>query len=128
MTGIGWTVETVSAVDAEIEALPVKLRARLVRTLEAVENVGLEAPRAPHVRHLYGKFWELRIRVEGGIARGCLRDGGRTAGGGAACLHEEVAQDAASGARDRQGTDEAGDVMTKLKDLKKRFMEDPEYR
>ena len=46
MTGTGWTVETVSAVDAEIEALPVKLRARLVRTLEAVENVGLEAPRA----------------------------------------------------------------------------------
>ena len=43
-------------------------------------------------------------------------------------FHEEVAQDAASGARDRQGTDEAGAVMTKLTDLKKRFMEDPEYR
>ena len=70
MTGMGWTVETASAVDAEIEALPVKLRARLVRLLETVENVGLEALRAPHVRHLEGKLWELRVRAEGGIARG----------------------------------------------------------
>ncbi len=66
MIGMEWTVETVAAVDAEIEALPVALRARLVRLLEAVENVGLEALRAPHVRHLEGKLWELRVRAEGG--------------------------------------------------------------
>ena len=65
-----WTVETVSAVDAEMAALPVALRARLFRLLETVENVGLEALRAPHVRHLEGKLWELRVRGEGGIARG----------------------------------------------------------
>ena len=70
MPAIDWTVETVSAVDAEISALPVALRARLVRLLETVENVGLEALRAPHVRHLEGKLWELRVRAEGGIARG----------------------------------------------------------
>ena len=70
MFGMEWTVETVAAVDAEIEALPVALRARLVRLLEAVENVGLEALRAPHVRHLEGKLWELRVRAERGIARG----------------------------------------------------------
>ena len=67
---MGWTVETVSAVEAEIEALPVKLSARLVRLLETIENVGLEALRAPHVKHLDGKLWELRVRAEGGIARG----------------------------------------------------------
>ena len=67
---MAWTVETLSAVDAEIEALPVALRARLLRLLETVENVGLEALRAPHVRHLDGKLWELRVRGEGGIARG----------------------------------------------------------
>ena len=70
MTGMNWTVETVSAVDAEIEALPVALRARMLRLLEVVENVGLEALRTPHVRHLDGKLWELRVRAEGGIARG----------------------------------------------------------
>ena len=65
-----WTVETVSAVDSEIAALPVSVRARLLRLLETVENVGLEALRAPHVRHLEGKLLELRVRAEGGIARG----------------------------------------------------------
>lgn len=70
MAGMNWTVETVSAVDAEIEALPVTLRARMLRLLEVVENVGLEALRAPHVRQLEGKLWELRVRAEGGIARG----------------------------------------------------------
>ena len=65
-----WTVETVAAVDAEIAALPVPLRARLVRLLETVENVGLEALRAPHVKHLDGKLWELRVRAVGGRARG----------------------------------------------------------
>lgn len=38
--------------------------------LETVENVGLEALRAPHVRHVEGKLWELRVRAVGGIARG----------------------------------------------------------
>ena len=70
MIAMNWTVETVSAVEAEIEALPVALRARLIRLLEVVENVGLEVLRAPHVRHLDGKLWELRVRAEGGIARG----------------------------------------------------------
>ena len=65
-----WTVGTVAVVDAEIAALPVALRARLIRLLEAVENVGLEALRAPHARHLEGKLWELRVRARGGIARG----------------------------------------------------------
>ena len=67
---MGWTVETVSAVEAEIEALPVPLSARLVRLLEAVENVGLQALRGPHVKHLDGKLWELRVRAAGGTARG----------------------------------------------------------
>ena len=65
-----WTVETVSAVDAEMAALPVALRARLIRLLETVENLGSEVLRAPHVRHLEGKLWELRVRAEGGTARG----------------------------------------------------------
>ena len=120
----GWTVGTVSAVDSEIEALPVKLRARLIRLLEAVENVGLEELRGPHVRHLEGRLWELRAKAEGGIARGIYV----TAGRGPACLREKVASDASASAHDRQKTHEAGDSMTRLKDLKKRLMKDPEFR
>ena len=47
--------------------MPLALRARLVSLLESVE---LEALRGPHSTHLEGKLWELRVRAEGGIARG----------------------------------------------------------
>ena len=96
--------------------------------LEAVENVGLEALHAPHGKHLVGKLWELRVRAIRRDRERVLRDADRTAGGGSTRLREEVAQDAAPGARDCQGTDEASEVMAKLKELKKRFMEDPEFR
>ena len=65
-----WTVETFDGVDAEIEALPSGLQARLIRLMEAVENVGLEQLREPHVKHLEGKLWELRAKASEGIARG----------------------------------------------------------
>ncbi|OQP85407.1 hypothetical protein BTR14_16065 [Rhizobium rhizosphaerae] len=65
-----WTVETLDIVDAEIEALPSQLRARLVRLMETVERVGLETLREPHVKHLEGKLWELGVTASEGIARG----------------------------------------------------------
>ena len=65
-----WTVETVAAVDAKIDALPLALQARPVRLLELIDEVGLEELRAPHVKHLEGKLWELRVKGPGGIARG----------------------------------------------------------
>lgn len=66
-----WTVETLDAsVDAEIEALPPSLRARLLRLMEMVENVGLDRIHEPHVKHIEGKIWELRAKAGEGIARG----------------------------------------------------------
>lgn len=65
-----WSVETHEAADAEIEALPPALQARLIRLMEAVENVGLEQLREPHVKHLEGKLWELRAKATEGVARG----------------------------------------------------------
>lgn len=65
-----WSVETVDKADAEIEALPVKLRARLLRLLEMVERLGLDALHEPHVKHIDGKLWELRAKAPEGIARG----------------------------------------------------------
>lgn len=68
---MAWTVETFSSsVDDEIRALPVSLSARLVRLLETVERVGLEQLGEPHVKHLDGKLWELRVKSPDGVARG----------------------------------------------------------
>lgn len=57
-------------VDSEIAKLPTALRARLLRLLETLQNVGLERLPAAHVKHLEGKLWELRVRAESGRARG----------------------------------------------------------
>jgi len=66
-----WTVETLGeVVDAELEALPPSLRARMLRLMEMVENVGLENMREPHVKHIEGKLWEFRAKAAEGIARG----------------------------------------------------------
>ncbi|MBN9309424.1 type II toxin-antitoxin system RelE/ParE family toxin [Devosia sp.] len=66
-----WQTETLdSRVDAEIEALPPRLQARLIRLLEMIEAIGLDHLGEPHVKHLEGKLWELRAKASDGIARG----------------------------------------------------------
>lgn len=65
-----WTVEIVPLANNEIEELPAGLRAKIIRALELVETIGLTRLRAPVVRHLEGKLWELRVKSTEGIARG----------------------------------------------------------
>jgi phage-related protein len=65
-----WTVETLDeTVDAELEALPEDMRARLTRIANLIEEVGLEHVAEPHVKHLEGRLWEMRLRGRGGISR-----------------------------------------------------------
>jgi phage-related protein len=67
---MAWTVSTLNEiVDAEVEALPADLRARLARLLEIVEEHGLAALPRDAVEHLEDKLWELRIRAKSGISR-----------------------------------------------------------
>ena len=65
-----WTVETLNeSVDQELQALPADMRARLVRICELIAAVGLERVGAPHVRHLTGPLWEMRMSGRAGISR-----------------------------------------------------------
>ncbi len=65
-----WTIETLNtSVDAEIEALPVDMRARLVRIAELIAVVGLENVREPHIKHIEGQLWEMRMKGKDGISR-----------------------------------------------------------
>lgn len=67
---MAWTVSTLNVVvDAEIEALPADMRARLVRLSEIIEEHGLDALPRDTVDHLGDKLWELRIRGKAGISR-----------------------------------------------------------
>lgn len=65
-----WTVETLNkTVDAELEALPADMRARLVYIARLIEEFGLERVREPHVKHLRGPLWEMRMKGRDGISR-----------------------------------------------------------
>ena len=67
---MNWSVETLSAaVDKELDALPADLRARFSRICQLIANVGLERVGMPHVKHLTGPLWEMRMRGRSGISR-----------------------------------------------------------
>jgi phage-related protein len=67
---MAWTVETLNeTVDAELAELPADMRARLVRISELIESVGLPNVKEPHVRHVRGQLWEIRLKGQAGIAR-----------------------------------------------------------
>jgi phage-related protein len=67
---VGWTVTTLNrTVDAEIEALPADMRARLVRISELIAAVGLDQVGLPHVKPVQIPLWEIRLSGQSGIAR-----------------------------------------------------------
>jgi len=58
-SGMRWTVETLNeTVDAEVEALPEDMRARLARIATLNEDKGLERVGELHVKHVEGRLWE----------------------------------------------------------------------
>jgi phage-related protein len=64
------TVELLNeTVKAELQALPVDMQARFVRIGDRITQAGLESLREPHVKHLEGKLWEIRLTGRDGIAR-----------------------------------------------------------
>ena len=65
-----WTVETLNAtVDAELDELPADMRASFGRIVHLIEEFGLERVREPHVKHLTGPLWEMRMKGRDGISR-----------------------------------------------------------
>ena len=56
-------------VAADLAALPADLRARFGRIVSLIEGHGLERVREPHVKHLKGRIWEMRLSGQDGIAR-----------------------------------------------------------
>jgi phage-related protein len=65
-----WRVEFLDeGVQAELEALPVDIRARFLRITSLIEAEGIHKLREPYVKHLDGPVWEMRMKGRDGIAR-----------------------------------------------------------
>lgn len=53
----------------ELEALPADMRARFRRIVELIQGYGLERVHEPHVEHMEGPLWEMRMKGRDGISR-----------------------------------------------------------
>jgi phage-related protein len=67
---MSWSVGFVNdAAEAEVSALPKDMRSRFAQIALLIKDRGLLAMREPHVKHLSGKLWEMRLKGRDGIAR-----------------------------------------------------------
>ena len=67
---MSWQVEILNeTVSAEITSLPPDIQARFLRLADRIRLVGLESLGEPHVKHLEGKLWEMRLTGRDRIAR-----------------------------------------------------------
>lgn len=67
---MAWTVEALNeTVDEELAELPADMRARFDYVSRLIKDLGLEQVREPHIKHLQGVLWEMRLTGKDGIAR-----------------------------------------------------------
>jgi phage-related protein len=67
---MAWVVELLDdRVRDELEALPPDMQARFRRIVELIQGYGLERVHEPHLKHLEGPLWEMRMKGKDGISR-----------------------------------------------------------
>jgi phage-related protein len=67
---MAWSFLFVNAeAKAELEALPLDVRASFERIVRLVNTVGLERVREPYIKHIEARLWEMRLKGRDGIAR-----------------------------------------------------------
>ncbi len=65
-----WTVETLNQqVLEELDALPDDMQAKYHFIAGMIEDFGPSQVGMPHLRHIEGRLWELRLKGRDGIAR-----------------------------------------------------------
>jgi hypothetical protein len=94
---MAWIVELLDdRVRDELEALPADMRARFRRTVELIQEYGLERVHEPHVEHLEGPLWEMYMKGRDDFP-GDLPDCQPTARCGRPSLRQEDTKDAQTG-------------------------------
>lgn len=66
---MAWRVDVLPEAVPEIAALAKDVRARFIRLSQLIASQGLDAVGMPHVKHLKGQLWEMRLTGRDGIAR-----------------------------------------------------------
>jgi phage-related protein len=67
---VTWSFVFVNAeAQAELDALPLDVRASFERIVRLVQAFGLERVHEPYIKHIEGPIWEMRLRGRDEIAR-----------------------------------------------------------
>ena len=67
---MAWVVELLDdRVREELESLPPDMQARFRRIVELIQGYGIERVHEPHVKHLEGPLWEMRMKGKDGVSR-----------------------------------------------------------
>lgn len=69
-TSSNWVVEFADKrIVKELVGMDSDIRADFASIVDLIQTYGLPKVGAPHVKHLRGKLWEMRMRGKDGIAR-----------------------------------------------------------
>src|SRR5579872_4299305 len=103
------------------------MQARLLRLAERIASVGLESLGEPHVKHLEGKLWELRLTGRDGIARALYVT---AIGRGVVIVRvrEKDAKDPALRNRARVKASKGGCMTIPFEKLKARLLHNPKVK
>jgi ribosome-binding protein aMBF1 (putative translation factor) len=104
------------------------MRARLVRISELIASVGLPNVREPHVRHVRGQLWEIRLKGKAGIARALYVTAKEQRVVIPEGLRQENGEDANGRDQSSAATGKGTEAMTKISDLHRRWSEDADYK
>ena len=64
---MAWVVELLDdRVRDELESLPPDMQARFRKVVELIQGYGLERVHEPHIKHLEGPLWEMRMKGKDG--------------------------------------------------------------
>jgi len=66
---MSWHVEITEEAETELDALPADIQMHFLRIAGRLEKFGPHKVSKPHVAHLAGKLWEIRMQGRDGIAR-----------------------------------------------------------
>ncbi|WP_322997202.1 type II toxin-antitoxin system RelE/ParE family toxin [Castellaniella sp.] len=64
-----WRVKLLPVAEEELMEIPADMRARFLHISELLEELGPQNVGMPHLQHLEGKLWEMRMTGRDGIAR-----------------------------------------------------------
>lgn len=112
--------------------MPADMRAKLARIANLIEKTGLEHVGEPHVKHLEGRLWEMRLKGRDGISRALYVAAARSQ---VVIVRVFVKKTEKTPRREielalagRRRSNDGGALLARISEMHKKWIKEPEYR